>query len=68
MLELTKAQKENLEQFIRGSILGDGYIEPIKNNKMLCYLIYDIAGMMIKYNIWFFENQVKENKSFIKIT
>ena len=42
-------------------------IEPIRNYRMLCYLIYYIAGMMLKFNIWYFDTQVKENKQFSKI-
>jgi len=42
-------------------------VEPIKNYKMLCYLLYYIAGMMVKFNIWFFDQQTKDNKSFAKI-
>ena len=42
-------------------------IEPIRNYKMLCYLIYYIAGMMLKFNIWYFDPQIKENKQFSKI-
>ena len=41
-------------------------IEPIKNYKMLCYLLYYVAGMMVKFNIWYFDQPTKENKSFTK--
>lgn len=41
-------------------------VEPIKNYKMLCYLIYYIAGMMMKFNIWYFDQQTKESKAFAK--
>ena len=42
-------------------------IRPIKNYKILCYLIYYIAGMLIKFNIWYFDPHIKENKAFLKI-
>jgi len=42
-------------------------IEPIKNYKMLCYILYYIAGMMMKFNIWYFDKETKDNKSFAKI-
>jgi hypothetical protein len=42
-------------------------IEPIKNYKMLCYLIYYIAGMMMKFNIWYYDPHIKEDKQFNKI-
>uniref|UniRef100_A0A6C0H000 Uncharacterized protein n=1 Tax=viral metagenome TaxID=1070528 RepID=A0A6C0H000_9ZZZZ len=42
-------------------------VEPIKNYKILCYLIYYITGMMMKFNIWYFDQQIKDNKSFAKI-
>ena len=42
-------------------------VEPIKNYKILCYLIYYFAGMMVKFNIWYFDQQTKDNKSFSKL-
>jgi hypothetical protein len=48
--------------FIRINNSND--VEPIKNYKMLCYLIYYIAGMMMKFNIWYFDQQTKDNKAF----
>lgn len=42
-------------------------IDDIKKYKMLCYLIYYIAGMMIKFNIWYFDIQTKEDKGFPRI-
>jgi hypothetical protein len=42
-------------------------VEPIKNYKILCYLIYYFAGMMVKFNIWYFDQQTKDSKSFSKI-
>jgi len=41
-------------------------IEPIRNYKILCYLIYYFAGMMVKFNIWYFDQQTKEDRSFSK--
>jgi hypothetical protein len=41
-------------------------VESIKNYKMLCYLIYYISGMMVKFNIWYFDQQTKDSKSFVK--
>ena len=43
-------------------------IEPISNYKILCYLIYYFAGMMVKFNIWYFEQHTKEDKSFSRIS
>lgn len=35
---------------------------PIKNYKLLCYVIYYISGLFIKYNIWFSDNiDIKKN-------
>ena len=41
-------------------------VEPIKNYKILCYLIYYTAGMMVKYNIWYFDQQTRDDKLFQK--
>jgi hypothetical protein len=41
-------------------------VEPIKNYKILCYLIYYTAGMMLKNNIWYFDQQTKDDKLFQK--
>jgi hypothetical protein len=51
--------------FIRINNSND--VEPIRNYKMLCYTLYYIAGMMLKFNIWYFDQQTKDNKSFSKI-
>ena len=38
-------------------------IRPITNYKLLCYVIYYMCSMLIKYNIWFSSLEVPSNKS-----
>jgi hypothetical protein len=35
-------------------------VSPIKNFKLLCYVIYILSGILIKYNLWFSDSNVKK--------
>lgn len=68
MNKLTEQEKENLEQFIRGSILGDGYIEPIKNKTdksrmKFCHSTKQECYIFLKYKYLASLNLVKSDIS-----
>jgi hypothetical protein len=42
----------------------NGDTEPIKNNIVLCYIIYLISCMMTKYSMWYYDKDDKTSKKF----
>jgi hypothetical protein len=45
--------------FIRINSAND--ISPIKNYKLLCYVIFMLSGFVVKYNMWFSDNTSKKS-------
>lgn len=41
----------------------EGDLDDVKNYRVFCYMLYIISCMITKYNMWFFESDVKEDKN-----